>query len=218
MGAHQSSWIPLPFPQSREHSSPPFSLQGLSSWLFILVSTDVNKLLKAQSQSKGLGWQWVGATVFPATTPSKGSIPSTFKPKVRSLCQWLCWNTWFFPVCAWCSPRSVLKPEMGAGIGGKNSGLVLASALPLIYYVTLGKFLQPPDYFLISKMGILIVLNTISALHRCGRIMLLRSWSRIPDTEAVLSGNIYSEAPLFWSPNVIEPHWWSDDNCLFGFC
>lgn len=43
-------------------------------------------------------------------------------------------------------PKSVLKPKEEAGFEAKSSGLVLASALPLIYYVTLGKFLKPPIF------------------------------------------------------------------------
>ena len=63
---------------------------GLAAWLFILVNADVNKLLKAQSWSKGLGWHRVRVAVLSVITPSRRNSLSTFKPKVRSLYRWLC--------------------------------------------------------------------------------------------------------------------------------
>ena len=50
-GALQSNWTPF---ISQSLRSQDLS-SGLATWLFILVTADVNKLLKAQSWSKGLG-------------------------------------------------------------------------------------------------------------------------------------------------------------------
>lgn len=78
-----SELVGLPSPYQL-HSIPQVLSSGLVTCLFMLVSTDVNKLLEVQFWSKGLSWQIIGAALLPATTPSGGSIHSKFKPKVRS--------------------------------------------------------------------------------------------------------------------------------------
>lgn len=158
MGKDGSPWE---LPDSPLHSpalQPPGSLFTCGHLAVYLgqywCCTDVNKLLKAQSWSKGLCWQI--ATLLSAITPARGSSSSMFKPKVRSL-----------PVALlkhlvlhtdWCSPGWL--PTWGGGLALEERALGWFQPQLRPWFAVwpwASSLKSLTFYFLISKMGALII-------------------------------------------------------------